>query len=113
MKISLITPPRLAISPRDAVRVEMGVPHPGILCIAEFLLSHDIETTILDLNILPNRGSDREIIDYQQVHTMINRLWFNYCLREDNRANVLRHPNEATRQFGRIYYDNLDTLRDG
>lgn len=64
MKISLITPPRLAISPRDAVRVEMGVPHPGILCIAEFLLSHDIETTILDLNILANRGSDREIIDY-------------------------------------------------
>ena len=64
MKISLITPPRIAISPRDAVRIEGGVPHPGILCIAEFLLSHGIETTILDLNILPDKGSDEEIIDY-------------------------------------------------
>lgn len=64
MKISLITPPRIAISPRDAARIEGGVPHPGILCIAEFLLSHGIETTILDLNILPNKGSDKEIIDY-------------------------------------------------
>jgi anaerobic magnesium-protoporphyrin IX monomethyl ester cyclase len=64
VKISLITPPRIAISPRDAARIEGGVPHPGILCIAEFLLSHDIETTILDLNVLPNKGSDKEIIDY-------------------------------------------------
>jgi len=64
VKISLITPPRIAISPRDAARVDVGVPHPGILCIAEFLLSHDIETTILDLNVLPNKGSDKEIIDY-------------------------------------------------
>jgi radical SAM superfamily enzyme YgiQ (UPF0313 family) len=64
VKISLITPPRIAISPRDAARIEGGVPHPGILCIAEFLLSHDVETTILDLNILPDKGSDKEIIDY-------------------------------------------------
>ncbi|NIP54599.1 MAG: radical SAM protein [Phycisphaerae bacterium] len=64
MKISLITPPRIAISPRDAVRIEGGVPHPGILCIAEFLLSHGIDTTILDLNVLPAKGSDNEIIDY-------------------------------------------------
>lgn len=67
MKISLITPPRIAISPRDAVRVDAEVPHPGILCIAEFLLSHDIETTILDLNVLPNKGSDKEIIDYLTI----------------------------------------------
>jgi len=64
MKISLITPPRITVSPRDIVRADGGVPHPGILCIAEFLLSHDIETTILDLNVLPDRGSDKEIIDY-------------------------------------------------
>jgi len=64
VKISFITPPRIAISPRDTVRIEGVVPHPGILCIAEFLLSHGIETTILDLNVLPNKGSDKEIIDY-------------------------------------------------
>ena len=32
-------------------------------------------------------------------------------MKEDNRANVLRHPSEATHKFGRIYYDNLETLR--
>lgn len=64
MKISFIIPPRIVISPRDAVRVDAEVPHPGILCIAQFLLSHDIETTILDLNVLPNKGSDNEIVDY-------------------------------------------------
>ncbi len=64
MKISFIIPPRITIGPRDAVRFDAEVPHPGILCIAQFLLSHDIETTILDLNVLPNKGSDKEIIDY-------------------------------------------------
>jgi radical SAM superfamily enzyme YgiQ (UPF0313 family) len=64
VKISLITPPRIAISPRDVARVDAEVPHPGILCIAQFLLSHDIETTILDLNVLPKKGSNKEIIDY-------------------------------------------------
>jgi len=64
VKISLIIPPRIAISPRDMARVDAKVPHPGILCIAQFLISHDIETTILDLNTLPDKGSDKEIIDY-------------------------------------------------
>jgi len=64
VKICLITPPRIAISPRDVARVDAKIPHPGILCIAQFLLTHDIETTILDLNTLPDKGSDKEIIDY-------------------------------------------------
>jgi len=67
VKISLITPPRIAISPRDAARVDAEVPHPGILCIAQFLLSHDIETTILDLNVRPKKGSDKEIIAYLTI----------------------------------------------
>lgn len=64
MKISLIIPPRIAISPRDAARIDVGIPHPGVLCIAEFLLWHDIETRILDLNVLPNKGGDQEIVEH-------------------------------------------------
>lgn len=64
MKISLIIPPRITISPRDAARVDVEMPHPGVLCIAEFLLLHNVKTRILDLNVLPQKGSDQEIIDY-------------------------------------------------
>lgn len=57
-----------------------------------------------------NSVCDTDFLHYQQVHAIINSLWFNYWAREDNRTGILSHPNQATRKFGRIYYDNLEML---
>jgi radical SAM superfamily enzyme YgiQ (UPF0313 family) len=57
-----------------------------------------------------NSVCDTDSLDYKQVDAIINHLWFKYLAREDNRTHILSHPNEATRKFCRIYYDNLLTL---
>jgi len=57
-----------------------------------------------------NSVCDTDSLACKQVQATINGLWFNYWAREDNRANILNHPNEATRKFGGTYYDHLQAL---
>ena len=69
----------------------MGVPHQGVLCSAEYLLSHDIETTIFDLNVLANKGSNQEIKD---TFTYSDDIWFSAKLKHDVKIYVVPYSKE-------------------
>jgi anaerobic magnesium-protoporphyrin IX monomethyl ester cyclase len=71
----------------------------------KYIRIHDL--TYYTLN---NSVCDTDFINRYQVDTIINSLWLNCWTREDNRTNILNHPNETTRMFSRIYYDNLEKL---
>lgn len=61
MRVTLLSPPKTILSPRDGARGDMGVPHPGLLCLAEVLLRAGISTSLTDLQLLPEKGSPAEI----------------------------------------------------
>jgi radical SAM superfamily enzyme YgiQ (UPF0313 family) len=73
----------------------------------KYIRIHDL--TYYTLN---NAVCDTDFLGNEQVHAIINELWFEYWTREDNRTNILNHPNEATRKFGTICYENLEALSE-
>jgi radical SAM superfamily enzyme YgiQ (UPF0313 family) len=54
-----------------------------------------------------NSVCDTDFINRHQVDNIINSLWLNCWTRKDNRDSILNHPNETTRTFCQIYYDNF------